>query len=681
MGAMLKNCIYKIMLVALALVCSSKAFAQYDVDMFNLRGRQALFDGKYSTAIENFNILSRLDPDNHNTYFFRGIAKYNLGDFRGALEDFDRAIELNPVFTDAYHYRGITLSRIGKYDEALEDLGEAIDLRPGFIPLYFSRGVTYFLSQQFVKAVNDFNRFIRQEPEESTAYLNRGASYLFLGDTLKALDDYNEAIDLDRFDPEGYIRRGRLYAMEGKPELALKDMDMAISLDTANTFAYFNRAILRHEQRDIKGAMSDLNRVLEDDPGNALTLYNRGLIRMQVGELEGALDDMDRVININPRNVLAYFNRASVFIEMGRYWDAIRDYDKAIELYPDFAKAYMNRSYVKNIIGLRAESKKDYDIAQKKVNEYKSKTSTEEGALAFADTTRKYNSLLSLDADFAKKNFDNELLQYRDIDVRLRPFYKVMPGKARSWNNLDRTRYENAAVDSLLASMPFTVIVGNSKSSDNASNSDFLRAVSEDLVSNAGDRELSLFSKAVLETEEKMFSQAMGSYSDAVRCSLENNDENSPLTALVYMNRGVLQAEMIEFLSSMQSNVQVLTLDNRGSTTTARVQDKGSREYDYSEAIGDMIKASMIYPDYPYIHFNLGNLFTLSSDHTDAIESYGRAISLYPNFGDAYFNRGLVLIYLKDKEKGCIDLSRAGELGVEDAYSIINKYCKEEQDM
>ena len=42
-------------------------------------------------------------------------------------------------------------------------------------------------------------------------------------------------------------------------------------------------------------------------------------------------------------------------------------------------------------------------------------------------------------------------------------------------------------------------------------------------------------------------------------------------------------------------------------------------------------------------------------------------------------NRGLVLIYLKDKEKGCIDLSRAGELGVADSYSVIAKYCSEDE--
>jgi hypothetical protein len=47
--------------------------------------------------------------------------------------------------------------------------------------------------------------------------------------------------------------------------------------------------------------------------------------------------------------------------------------------------------------------------------------------------------------------------------------------------------------------------------------------------------------------------------------------------------------------------------------------------------------------------------------------------------GEAYFNRGLVLIYLKDKEKGCIDMSRAGELGIGDAYNVISRYCEEER--
>ena len=56
----------------------------------------------------------------------------------------------------------------------------------------------------------------------------------------------------------------------------------------------------------------------------------------------------------------------------------------------------------------------------------------------------------------------------------------------------------------------------------------------------------------------------------------------------------------------------------------------------------------------------LFNLYCLSSKFVESVDSYTKAISVYPYMGDAYFNRGLVLIYLKDKEKGCIDLSRAG---------------------
>ena len=118
-------------------------------------------------------------------------------------------------------------------------------------------------------------------------------------------------------------------------------------------------------------------------------------------------------------------------------------------------------------------------------------------------------------------------------------------------------------------------------------------------------------------------------------------------------------------------------MDDQGSTR-ARVNDRATYTYDYSEAIEDMEEAAQIVPDIPYIHYNLGNLHTLSSQLIAAIEDYDRAIKLYPYMGDAYFNRGLVLIYLKDKEKGCIDLSRAGELGVSDAYSVISKYCEDE---
>lgn len=653
-----------ILYIFLLFSCATLSFAQYDKDVFMLRGRQSLSDGKYAQAIENFNILARLDSTEYWGFFFRGIAKYNLGDLRGAQKDFDTAVRINPVFTNGYHYRAITESRFGEYDKAFADFDKAISLRPGQTGLYFSRGVTNFLAQKFEAAVSDFDRYIKKEPKDPSAFLNRGASYLFLADTVKALDDYNRAIKLDRFEPEGYIRRARVFASRKQYEPALKDLDKTIELDSTSTLAYFNRALLYYETKKYNAAMADLNTVLRFEPGNALTLYNRSLIYAQLGDYDPALADIDRVININPGNVLAHFNRAAIFVEMGKWADALEDYNKSIELYPDFAKAYLNRSYVENMLGRTRESKADYLIAQKKVEEYKARS----GEASFADTTRKYSSLLALDADFAKKDFDDELLQHRDIDIKLRPFYKFSLVKEKGGADVALSKkYENVLMDRFVDAAPTPIGIGNSPSV--GSGEYIFTETAEDC-----------FAKGLQELQLKQYNSAL-SWFDKALASAEDEVSKDKYAryykAFYLMNRGVLKAEMIDFIASLEGNVQTLSMDTEGAAR-GRVSDQVAHTYDYSDAIKDIREALAILPDIPYLYFDLGNLHCLSSKFVESIEDYDMAIKLYPYMGDAYFNRGLVLIYLKDKEKGCIDLSRAGELGVADAYGVISKYCKDE---
>ena len=663
----------QLFLTIVAVLCFGlSARAQYDKDVFMFRGRNALSEGHLSEAVSHFNILAQLDSTDYWTFFYRGIAKYNLGDIRGARADFNTAVKLNPIFTSGYHYRAITSSRFGDYEDALKDLEKAISLRPGSAGLYFTRGVTYFLSQQFEPAVKDFDKYIRQEPRDPSAYLNRGASYLFLGDTLKAVSDYNQAIKIDRFEPEGYIRRGRLLATQGDYEGAIKDMNKAIELDSTNTLAYFNRAILHSEQSHLNEAMADLNTVLRHEPGNALTLYNRSLIHAQVGDFPAALSDMDRVININPNNVLAYFNRAGFFLEMGRWDDALADYNKAIELYPDFAKAYMNRAYAELQLGMNRASREDYKTGRRKVAEYRAKNAA--GEAEFADTTKKYSSLLALDAEFAKHDFEDEMLQHRDVDINLKPLYKFVLTSDRDRVNyaLER-RYENPLLDRFCASLPLPVTVTSDAASVPKPAQEELDRILYGGMEEGPSREFLL---ALSEIDQKQYNAAQSHYDRAI----EGEGDRYELfyRAFYYMNRAVLRAEMIDFIASIESNVQTLTMDDKGNTR-ARVREQVTSHYDYSEALADMEQAAAIQPALPYIQFNLGNLYCLSSQLVNAIECYGKAIAQYPYMGDAYFNRGLVLIYLKDKEKGCIDLSRAGELGLEDAYNVISRYCEEER--
>ena len=104
------------------------------------------------------------------------------------------------------------------------------------------------------------------------------------------------------------------------------------------------------------------------------------------------------------------------------------------------------------------------------------------------------------------------------------------------------------------------------------------------------------------------------------------------------------------------------------------LQYRKTLKRDYDEAIADLNKAAKLLPDFAYIYYNRGNLLCLSGRMPEAIEDYTRAIELNPSFGEAYYNRGLIQIYLKDTRKGCLDMSKAGELGVADAYKVLRIY-------
>ena len=658
-----KRHIHVVALTALMCLTLSHAQAQYDKVNFFYRGRQVLIDNKYPQAINVFNLLIKTDTTLYEAYLFRGIAKYNLNDFIGAQADFSKAIQMNPVYTPAYHYRAITNSRTGKYDDALRDLQEAMNLRPGYVGLYYSRGITYFLSQQFEHAIEDFNRFLRFEPKVGEAYLNRGTAYLLLKDTASALNDYNTAILLNKFEPEGYVRRARIYALQEKNEKAIDNLNEAIRLDTANTFAYFNRAMVRNNMRNINGALADLQKVLQLDPDNALTLYNRALIRSQIGDYDNALQDYEKVININPNNVLVYYNRAAVYIELNRYRQALNDYDKAIELYPDFANAYMNRAYVKSQLGLVASAGDDRKTAQQKIEAYKQKIGSASTFSMYADTSKQFNKLLAFDAEFARNDFSYDLLQYRKIDIRLKPLFKLMAVAPAKQPAFDR-QYFNPALELLKQQPELPLYMVNE--TQNISERELLRC--DSIAGKALDKPdaETYFRKGVTQFQLRRFNDALVYFNKAI--------EADPDNAFYYINRSALQSEMIDFIASIENNMQVLSLDNSGVTKTV-IQDQVTREYSYDDAINDLNTAARIMPDMAYIYYNLGNLRCLSNAYPEAIGNYTYAIQLYPYFGEAFYNRGLLHIYLRETEKGCLDVSKAGELGIDDAYSVIRKYC------
>jgi len=92
----------------------------------------------------------------------------------------------------------------------------------------------------------------------------------------------------------------------------------------------------------------------------------------------------------------------------------------------------------------------------------------------------------------------------------------------------------------------------------------------------------------------------------------------------------------------------------------------------------DFTKALEYNPNLPECYYRRGVEKLSLEDRKGAILDITKYIIKSPN-GEfikfAYSQRGLAKIGLNQRDSGCLDFSKSGELGYEGAYDLIKDYC------
>ena len=106
------------------------------------------------------------------------------------------------------------------------------------------------------------------------------------------------------------------------------------------------------------------------------------------------------------------------------------------------------------------------------------------------------------------------------------------------------------------------------------------------------------------------------------------------------------------------------------------LQDKKGSLNDYKSALKDYNKAIELDPNKDTYYFYRGSVKSELGDYPGAIKDYNRLIKAEPKNADYYLLRGANKVWLGQKESGCLDLSKAGEMGAMYAYDVMNEGCK-----
>jgi tetratricopeptide (TPR) repeat protein len=101
---------------------------------------------------------------------------------------------------------------------------------------------------------------------------------------------------------------------------------------------------------------------------------------------------------------------------------------------------------------------------------------------------------------------------------------------------------------------------------------------------------------------------------------------------------------------------------------------------DYYGAIDDFTIAIGFNENYVDAYFNRGKAKQYLQAYQDAINDCTKIIQINSKNVDAYYMRGLLRLEFGDMKNGCLDLSKAGELGDLKAYELIKEKCNQKQD-
>ena len=77
--------------------------------------------GRHAEAIADYGVMIRLNPDNAQAFYNRGVAKTNLGRYEDAIADYDEAIRLKPDYSDALNNRDVLNDALGRHTKATAD--------------------------------------------------------------------------------------------------------------------------------------------------------------------------------------------------------------------------------------------------------------------------------------------------------------------------------------------------------------------------------------------------------------------------------------------------------------------------------------------------------------------------------------------------------------------------------
>ncbi|MCX6222570.1 MAG: hypothetical protein NTZ69_16500 [Bacteroidia bacterium] len=553
---------------------------------------------------------------------------------------------------EKYNQQGHLNFLHGKYSEAEICYSKVIELDGKNSEAYFGRGFSDLLSEYYRNSVADFTKVIELEPRNVDAFRYRGYAKFLLSDYRGANEDCNKVIEFEPKEESSLLDRIEVRIKLNDLNGIVNDYSRLIDINKQNSSAYFERSYARSELNDFNGSMLDLIKVMELD--NNLLLSKIGDIDVDINYLNPRsyaffsdlrfiagnrilYEVLTNLISIQPDNYNALILRGLTRLRYNTDVPyAIEDFDKAIEISPGNSNALTLRAIL-NYFNWKARYR-ELDSKRKEVL-------------------------------YPLFNFNNGNWKYQKgyVDTKLEALVNELHKRIIADLTMAiKNDHSNTVANLFLKKLYDYPNKINSTTSNKSDNYDQLRT-----------KDLDELYKQI---ESIQLKDSIGIIADYIKI-FEKNPYGKYYFIKegknVSVQKGYERIRLLFFKKTfMKYNNEI---ENHKENTTSFFNRAIIRIYfqNFTGANDDFTKAINLDPKNVKAYINRACVRSILSDYNGAKEDYTKLIEIDSKNGLYYFNRGLIYaLKLKQKETGCNDLSKAGELGYINAYKAIRQLCE-----
>lgn len=673
----------RLLLCCIALLAlAGPSAAQIDVDHVISIGRNALYFNDYVVSISYFNRVVDARPWMAEPYLYRAIAKVSLDDYVGANDDATLSLERNPYISKSYLVRGVSRQNLKRYAEAAEDYQRGLSLAPDDGQMRYNLAVAELKLGRLDSAERTTDSLLYYNPKLNAAYALRAAISLERQDTTLALQRIAEAIRIDPMMSLPYRLRGSIAARQGQWHDAIRDVTEVLNLDGDDADLYAQRAILLYQSNNLRGAMADYTKALALDRRHKVSRYNRALLRQQVGERSLALEDWNKYLELDSTNYIARYNRAVLIVETGQnLQQAVADLDAVVRQYPSFADGLLKRAILKRKLGDRQGAEDDYwranelimnkragakALAQARSNQQKATREASDQAIDKYAMLIEGESSSTPDARYSSRQRGR--VQDRDVEVTPRPMlYLTFFSPTDSVGDIsDVETCYSEIVDSYNRQQGGLAL--RLQSTPMALSTEQIQQLTQLLQAPEVQGEVNYYiRRGIAHSLLQDYEQAILDYNKALALDGRHG--------LALLARSIASMRYAE----AQSSQAEVSLD-LGALSSGRTRPTSSGNMTTSPVLGivpsalqDLGQLIMLHPKSAAAYYNRAVRYTQAGDKAKALADYTHALEQNPSLAIAYYNRGLLLLSEGKTDEGISDLSKAGELGLYDAYNLIKR--------